>query len=214
MISQQNETVPFKEIVESLSDNVIFSRKFLEERKVFLWGVVTDESAREVVNRLLYLEAQQPGEPIRLLINSPGGSVTAGLIICDTIRMIASPVYTICMGMAASMGAIILSVGQKGQRSIFPSGEVMIHQPGIGGSMQGKSIDIEIQAKQLMKSKQLGARILAENCGHPIEKIIRDFDRDYWMDAQESIDYGIVDRLADGKLIGGIAETGLPSLLR
>ena len=133
MIDQQHEPPLLNEVIESLSDNVIFSRKFLESRKVFLWGVVTDESSREVVNRLLYLESQQPGEPIRLFINSPGGSVTAGMIICDTIRMITSPVYTICMGMAASMGAIILSVGQKGQRSIFPSGEIMIHQPGIGG---------------------------------------------------------------------------------
>ena len=203
MIDQQNEAAPLKEaIIESLSDHVIFSRQFLQERKVFLWGVVTDESSREVVNRLLYLEAQLPGEP-----NSPGGSVTAGLIICDTIRMMASPVYTICMGMAASMGAIILSVGQKGQRSIFPSGEVMIHQPGIGGNMQGKAIDIEIQARQIIKSKQLSARLLAENCGHPMEKILRDFDRDYWMDAQEAISYGIVDRLADGKRIGSIAKT-------
>jgi ATP-dependent Clp protease protease subunit len=213
MIDQQNELAPFKEAIESLSDNVIFSRQFLEERKVFLWGVVTDESSREVVNRLLYLEAQLPGEPIRLFIHSPGGSVTAGLIICDTIRMMASPIYTICMGMAASMGAIILSVGQKGQRSIFPSGEVMIHQPGIGGSMQGKAIDIEIQARQITKSKQLSARILAENCGHSEEKILRDFDRDYWMDAQEAIGYGIVDRLADGKLIGSIDKRERPSLL-
>jgi ATP-dependent Clp protease, protease subunit len=197
MIYLQNEPDRWKEAFESLSDEVIFSRKFLEQRKVFMWGPVTGESVREVVNRLLYLEAQRPGEPITFYLNSPGGSLTDGLIICDTIRMISSPVTTVCMGMCASMAAIILSVGLKGQRGIFPSGEVMIHQPSLGGTMQGKSIDIEIQAKQIIKAKHLGARILAENCGHSVEKIMKDFDRDYWMDASEAISYGIVDRVVE-----------------
>ena len=198
----QNETLPLKEALEILGDARLFSKKFLEQRRVFLWDVVTDESAREVVNRLLYLETEKPGELITLYINSPGGSVTAGLIICDTIRMIASPVSTVCLGLAGSMGAILLSVGAKGQRYIFPSGEVMIHQPSIGGTLQGKAIDIEIQARQISKAKQLGAKILAENCGHPIEKILKDFDRDYWMDAPEAIAYGIVDAVADGRCLG------------
>ena len=172
-----------------------FDKKFIEQRKIFLWGVVDDKSAKDITARLLYLEAIDPGKEITFYINSPGGVVTSGMVIYDTMQMISSPVSTVCMGMAASMGSILLSGGAKGRRFIFPSGQVMIHQPSGGG--QGVSADLEIMAIQIMKIKQLGARILADNCGQTFEKVMKDFDRDYWMDAKESVKYGIVDGLLD-----------------
>lgn len=177
--------------IEKIMGGMMFDKKFLEQRKVFLWGEVHDKSAREITNRLLYLEATDPGKEITFYINSPGGVITSGMVIYDTMQMISSPVSTVCMGMAASMGSILLSGGQKGKRFIFPHGEVMIHQPSGGG--QGTSADLEIMAVQIQKAKDLGAKILAENCGQSVEKIMEDFDRDYWMDADESKKYGIVD---------------------
>ncbi|MBM3938254.1 MAG: ATP-dependent Clp protease proteolytic subunit [Sphingomonadales bacterium] len=171
-----------------------YNKKFLEQRKIFFWGVVHDQSAKEIVNKLLYLDAVKPGEEIKLYINSPGGVVTAGMVIYDTMQMISSPVSTICMGMAASMGSILLSGGTKGKRFIYPHGEVMIHQPSIGGA-QGTSADLEILAEQIAKTKELGAKILAKNCGHTLEKVMKDFDRDYWMSAEEAVAYGIVDEV-------------------
>lgn len=173
-----------------------FNKKFLEQRKIFFWGVVHDNSAKELVNKLLYLEAEKPGEEIKLYINSPGGVVTSGMVVYDTMQMISSPVSTICMGMAASMGSILLSGGAKGRRFIFPHGEVMIHQPSIGGA-QGTSADLEILAAQIAKTKDLGAQILAKNCGQSLEKVMKDFDRDYWMNAEEALQYGIVDGILD-----------------
>lgn len=172
---------------------MMFDKKFLEQRKVFLWGEVHDKSAKEITNRLLYLEAIDPGKEITFYINSPGGVITSGMVIYDTMQMISSPVSTVCMGMAASMGSILLSGGAKGKRYIYPHGEVMIHQPSGGG--QGTSADLEIMAVQILKAKQLGAKILAENCGQSYEKVMKDFDRDYWMDAEESKKYGIVDQI-------------------
>lgn len=186
-----------KDMMKGLSDDRLFNKKFLEQRKVFLWGAVTDESAKYVVNRLLYLEYDDPGKEITFFINSPGGMVTSGMVIYDTMKMISSPVATVCMGLAASMGSILLSAGEKGKRFIYPSGRVMIHQPSIGGLIRGQATDIAIHAKEIVKTKEMGARILAENCGHSVEKILKDFDRDYWMDAKESLDYGIVDKIAD-----------------
>ncbi len=173
-----------------------YNKKFLEQRRIFFWGVVNDTSAKEIVNKLLYLEAEKPGEEIKLYINSPGGVVTSGMVIYDTMQMISSPVSTICMGMAASMGSILLSGGTKGKRYIFPHGEVMIHQPSIGGA-QGTSADLEIIAAQIAKTKELGAKILAKNCGKSLEQVLKDFDRDYWMDAKEAMGYGIVDGILD-----------------
>jgi ATP-dependent Clp protease, protease subunit len=170
-----------------------FEKKFIEQRKIFLWGVVDDKSARYIVNRLMYLEAKDPGKEITFYINSPGGIVTSGMVIHDTMKMISSPVSTICMGLAASMGSILLSAGAKGKRFIYPSGEVMIHQPSLGGMMRGTSADLEIQAVQIRKTKRLGAQILADNCGKSIDEILKDFERDYWMDANEAVAYGIVD---------------------
>ncbi len=174
-----------------------FDKKFLEQRKIFLWGPVDDDSAKDIVNRLLYLDTIEPGKEISFYINSPGGMVTSGMVIYDTMQMIGSPVATICMGMAASMGSILLSGGEKGKRKIFPNGEVMIHQPSIGGMFRGVSADLEIQAEQIQKTKELGARILADNCGQSFEKIMKDFDRDYWMDAKGAIKYGIVDEVLE-----------------
>lgn len=170
---------------------------FFEKRAVYLWGVVDDKSARNVVTKLILLDADKAGEEIKLYINSPGGVVTSGMVVYDTIKMLSSPVSTICMGLAASMGSILLSVGTKGRRLIYPHGEVMIHQPSLGGHMQGVSADLEIQAKQIKKTKELGARILAENCGQKYEKVLRDFERDYWMDAKEAVQYGIADVIAE-----------------
>lgn len=164
--------------------------KLLEDRKVFLWGMVNDDSAKHVIDRLLYLDMQNNKE-IQLFINSPGGYVTSGFAIYDTITSLKSPVSTVCTGLAASMGSILLSVGKKGRRFIQPHARVMIHQP--SGGAQGQASNIEIQAREILKTKEIGARILAENCGQTFEKIMKDFNRDYWMDAQESIEYGIVD---------------------
>lgn len=181
------------------SDLMMFSKKlekyFFDSRSVYLWGVVDDKSAKDVVSKLLLLDADKPGEEIKFFINSPGGVVTSGMVIYDTMRMIKSPVSTICMGLAASMGSILLSGGKKGSRFIYPSGEVMIHQPSLGGFIRGVSTDLEIQARQTKKVKEMGARILAENCGKTVEQILKDFDRDYWMDPQEAVEYGIVDKI-------------------
>ncbi len=173
----------------------IIDSKILNNRKVFLWGEVDDNSAKHVVERLLYLEMVDPGKEIQLLINSPGGYVTSGFAIYDAMKSISSPVSTICTGLAASMGSILLSAGAKGRRFILPNARVMIHQP--SGGAGGTAIDIEIQMEEILKTKQLGAEILAQNCGQPVEKIMKDFNRDYWMSATESIEYGIVDSNLD-----------------
>ncbi len=170
---------------------------FFERRAIYLWGPVDDKSARDVVSKLLLLDADIPGEEIKLYINSPGGVVTSGMVIYDTMKLISSPVTTICMGLAASMGSILLSAGTKGKRCIYPHGEVMIHQPSLGGYFQATSADIEIHASQIRKTKELGAKILAENCGKTIEQVMADFDREYWMDAKEAVTYGIVDIVLD-----------------
>ena len=168
---------------------------FFETRAIYLWGVVDDKSAKDVVTKLLLLEADNPGKEIKFFISSPGGSVTSGMVIYDTMKLIKSPVSTICMGLAASMGSILLSAGEKGKRFIFPHGEVMIHQPSLGGHIQGVSADMEIHAEQILRTKEMGARILAENTGQTIERIRKDFERDYWMDAEKSVEYGIVDKV-------------------
>ncbi|AXT50984.1 ATP-dependent Clp protease proteolytic subunit [Aquimarina sp. BL5] len=168
----------------------IIDKKFLEERSVFLWGQVDDKSAKHVIDRLMYLDTIN-NEEIKLYINSPGGYVTSGFAMYDTIKALKSPVSTICTGLAASMGSILLSVGEKGRRFIQPHAKVMIHQP--SGGARGQASNIEIQATEILKTKELSAQILADNCGQEIEKVLKDFNRDYWMDAQESIEYGIVD---------------------
>lgn len=183
------------------SDLGMFSKKleryFFDKRSVYLWGVVDDKSAKDVVSKLLLLDADKPGEEIKFYINSPGGVVTSGMVMYDTMQMIKSPVSTICMGLAASMGSILLSGGVKGKRYIYPHGEVMIHQPSLGGYIQGVSADLEIQARQTKRVKEIGAGILARNCGKTVEQIMKDFDRDFWMDAEGALAYGIADKIID-----------------
>lgn len=190
-----------KEREDKRDDLIMLNKKlekyFFEKRAVYLWGVVDDKSAREVTTKLLLLDADKPGEEIKFFINSPGGVVTSGMVIYDTMKMLKSPISTICMGLAASMGSILLSGGVKGRRFIYPHGEVMIHQPSLGGHIQGVSADLEIQAKQTRRVKEIGAKILADNCGKTVAQIMKDFDRDYWMDAKEAIDYGIVDGIQE-----------------
>lgn len=172
----------------------LIERNLLEQRKIFLWGMVNDESAKHVVDRLLYLNNLSHDE-ITLVINSPGGYVTSGFSIYDTIKQIESPVATVCSGLAASMGSILLSAGEKGKRYIQKHARVMIHQP--SGGAQGQASNIEIQAREIIKTKEIGARILADNCGQDFDKVMKDFDRDYWMNADESLAYGIADQIID-----------------
>ncbi len=198
-LNDDEEDEPKEEAPDKRDDLLMLNKRlekmFFEKRAVHLWGVVDDKSAREVTTKLLLLDADKPGEEIKFYINSPGGVVTSGMVIYDTMQMIKSPVSTICMGLAASMGSILLSGGEKGKRYIYPHGEVMIHQPSLGGYIRGVSTDLEIQARQTLRVKEIGARILAENCGKSLDEIMHDFDRDYWMNAEEAISYGIVDKV-------------------
>ena len=172
----------------------IFSR-LLNDRIIMLCEEVNDASASLVVAQLLYLEGQDPDKDISLYINSPGGSVTAGLAIYDTMQYIKCDVSTICIGMAASMGAFLLSAGTKGKRYALANSEIMIHQP-LGG-FQGQASDIAIHADNILKTKKKLNRILAENTGRPIEEIEKDTDRDNFMSAKEALAYGLVDKIFD-----------------
>ncbi len=168
---------------------------FFKKRAVYLWGPVEDRSAKDVVNRLLLLDADNSDAEINFFINSPGGVVTSGMVIYDVMQMIQSPVRTICMGLAASMGSILLAGGTKGKRAIFKHGEVMIHQPSLGGYVRGVSADLEIHAIQIKKTKEMSAKILSEATGQPYDRVLLDLERDYWMDAEGSLQYGIVDEI-------------------
>ena len=170
----------------------IFSR-LLNDRIVFLSDEVNDTTASLVVAQMLFLEAQDPDKDISFYINSPGGSVTAGMAIYDTMKFIKCDVSTICIGMAASMGAFLLSSGTKGKRFALPHSEVMIHQP-LGGA-RGQASDIQIQAEQILKTKAMLNKILAENTGKPLDVIEKDTDRDNYMTAQEALEYGLVDKV-------------------
>lgn len=172
-------------------------RKFLEQRKIFLWGAVTDETAKDLTEKLLYLEAVAPGKEINFYMNTPGGSITAGMAVYDTIKLITSPVNIIVTGMAASMGSILLSSAQKGRRYIYPHARVLIHQPLISGRMVGPASDINIQAKEMEKMRVELNHILAAASGQPIEKINKDSDRDFYLNAQEAIAYGLADKIVD-----------------
>ncbi|MCB9046758.1 MAG: ATP-dependent Clp protease proteolytic subunit [Chitinophagales bacterium] len=183
-------------LTETLTSSIsnTLHKTLLEQRKIFLWGVVEDNTSKEVIEQLAYLEAVTPGTPIHLYINSPGGVVTAGFAMHDMMQAISSPVYTYCIGFTASMGSVLLSAGEKGHRYIYPMAEVMIHQPSIG-SFRAHSIDIEINARQIIKTKEIIADILAGNCGKTQHQVMKDFDRDYWMNAKEAVDYGIIDKI-------------------
>ena len=170
----------------------IFSR-LLNDRIVMLCEEVNDTSASLVVAQLLYLEAQDPDKDIQFYINSPGGSVSAGLAIYDTMQYIKADVSTICIGMAASMGAFLLSSGTKGKRIALPNAEIMIHQP--AGGSQGQATDIQIQAAHILRIKEKLNRILSENTGKPLETIAADCERDYFMSAEEAQEYGLIDKV-------------------
>jgi len=171
--------------------------KFIEQRKIFLWGPVTDGSAKDITEKLLYLEAEAPGKDIFFYINTPGGSITAGMAVYDTMQLISSPITVIVTGMAASMGSILLSAAPKGRRWVFPHARVMIHQPLISGRFIGPAIDINIQAQEMEKLRAELNGILARASGQPLERINQDTDRDFYLNAEESIAYGLADRIVD-----------------
>lgn len=170
----------------------IYSR-LLKDRIIFLGSPVTDEVANLIIAQMLFLEADNPDKDIHLYINSPGGSVTAGLAVYDTMQYIRCPVSTICMGIAASMGALILASGESGKRYALPNSKTLIHQP-MGGA-QGQASDIEIQAQEILKTKENIIKILADHTGKDYEEIYRDSDRDFWMNAEESKEYGLIDNV-------------------
>ena len=169
------------------------SSRLLRERIVFLVGPVNDHSANLVVAQLLFLESENPDKDISLYINSPGGSVSAGMSIFDTMNFIKPAVSTLCIGLAASMGAFLLSAGEKGKRFSLPNSKIMIHQP-LGGA-QGQATDIEIHAREILKTREQLNKILAERTGQPLEKIQADTERDYFMSADEARNYGLVDQV-------------------
>ncbi len=170
----------------------IYSR-LLKERIIFLGEEVTDASASVIVAQMLFLESEDPEKDIHLYINSPGGSVTAGMAIYDTMNFIKCDVSTVCIGMAASMGAFLLSGGAKGKRMALPNAEVMIHQP--SGGAQGQATEIEISAKHILATKEKMARIMAENTGQDFEVVMADTERDNWKTAEEALEYGLIDRI-------------------
>lgn len=174
----------------------IYSR-LLKDRIIFLGEEVSDVSANIVVAQLLFLESEDPGKDIHLYINSPGGSVTAGMAIYDTMHYVKCDVSTICIGMAASMGAFLLAGGTKGKRLVLPNAEIMIHQP--SGGSQGQATEIEIAAKHILKTKDKLNRILAENTGKDLEVVAADTERDNWMSAKEALEYGLVDKIVTSR---------------
>jgi len=175
----------------------LIQRKFLEQRKVTLWGEVNDRTCREVTEKFLYLEAVDPGKDITLYLNSPGGSITAGMALFDTLKLISSPLTVVVTGMAASMGSILLCAAPKGRRLLYPHARVLIHQPLIMGRIVAPAVDINIQAQEMEKIREELNKILADSSGQPLEKIRRDSDRDFYLNAKEAIEYGLADRIVD-----------------
>ena len=174
----------------------IYSR-LLKERIIFLGEEVNDVTAGFVVSQLLFLESEDPDKDINLYINSPGGSVTAGMAIYDTMQYVKCDVSTMCMGMAASMGAFLLSGGTKGKRLALPNAEIMIHQP--SGGAQGQATEIEIAAEHILRTKKKLNTILSENTGQPYETIVKDTERDNWLTAQEALEYGLIDKVMENR---------------
>ena len=194
MMNEKNTFMPY--VVERTAAgerSYDLPSRLLEDRIIFLTGEVNDASANAVIAQLIYLEGKDPTKDISLYINSPGGSVSAGLAIYDTMNYIKCDVSTICMGMAASMGAFLLSSGAKGKRFALPNAEVMIHQP-LGGT-QGQASDIKIAAEHILRTKARVNRIMAENCGRPVSDLERDTDRDNWLTAEQAKEYGLIDKV-------------------
>lgn len=180
------DNAPFKHLLQ---------KKFLEERKLFFSGAVDTESTQEFIEKALYLEWMDNKKDITLYLNSPGGSTIDGLVIYDTLKLMKSPLTIIVTGLAASMGSIILCAAKKGRRLLLPHAQVLIHQPHISGKMQGVAVDINIFAKNMEKTRRILNGILASASGQAIEKVQKDSERDFYMDAQEAIDYGLADAI-------------------
>jgi len=192
----QPDEAEAKPPVEQGVDPMI-QKKLVAERKVFFWTDTNDEACRKAVEKLLYLETVDSGKEITFYLNSPGGSITSGMALFDTMRMIKSPIKVVVMGMAASMGSILLCAGKKGSRLLFPHARVLIHQPLISGSMMGSAVDINIQAAEMERLRDEINHILAESSGQPIAKIEHDTDRDFYMTAKEAIAYGLADGIIE-----------------
>ncbi len=188
-----NEDAGEKDLQKGIDQ--IMQKKFLEERKIFLWGEIDDKTCQDVTEKLLYLETTDPGKEITVYLNTPGGSVTAGMAVYDTMELIGSPVKVVVTGIAASMGAILLCAAQKGKRFLFPNSRLLIHQPLMHGRMMAAAIDIHIQAQEFEKTREQINRILADASGQPLEKIQQDTDRDFYMSAEEAIAYGLADSI-------------------
>ncbi len=170
-------------------------KALIKKRQIFLWGPVDDRSAQYVVERLLYLDFIDPGKDIYLFINSPGGIITSGMCIYDTMQMIQSDVATVCMGLAASMGALLLCGGTKGKRYAWKHSKIMIHQPLISGQIVAPAIDLKIHAVEIKKTREELNKIIAERTGRSLEQVEKDTDRDYYMNSEEALEYGIIDKI-------------------
>lgn len=189
-----NEVLNNDGLLEKLNPlKIEMEKAALDRRQIYLWGPVMDESAKDVVEKLLYLDAKDPGKDITLFINSPGGVITSGMAIYDAMQMIQSDVSTVCMGMAASMGALLLCGGKKGKRLGWPHSRIMIHQPLISGQIVAPAVDIKIHAEEIRKTRDELNRIISEASGRPLEQVEHDTDRDYYMTTKEAIDYGLID---------------------
>ena len=188
--------VPYRLPGSQFSQWIDIYTRLNQERIIFLGQEVTDSLANSIVAAMLYLDSEDPSKPIYLYINSPGGSVTAGMAIYDTMQYIKSDVVTICVGLAASMGAFLLAAGTKGKRLALPHARIMIHQP-LGGTGRRQATDIEIEAREILRVKRQLNEMLADRTGKPIEQIEKDTDRDYFMSAPEAADYGLIDRVIE-----------------
>jgi ATP-dependent Clp protease protease subunit len=176
---------------------MMMQKQFLDQRKIFLWGAVTDETAKDLTEKLLYLESVGPGQEITFYMNTPGGSITAGMAVFDTMKIITSPITIIVTGMAASMGSILLCGAAKGRRFIYPHARVLIHQPLISGRFIGPATDINIQAREMEKLRTELNEILSHASGQTMEKVTLDSDRDFYLNAKEAVAYGLVDQIVD-----------------
>ena len=189
--------MPKKEETKPEDISTVIQKKFLEERKIFLWGEVSDKSAKDITEKLLYLEWTDPGKDITFYINTPGGSITAGMAIFDTMKRITSPGAVVVTEMAASMGSILLSGPANGRRYLYPHSRVMIHQPLISGRMVAPAVDINIQAEEMEKLRHELNQILADASGKPLEQVENDTDRDFYLNANEALEYGLADEIVE-----------------
>ena len=190
------------ELIRNLEERSI-EHSLLKARRIFLWSSVDDDSAKGVVTRLLSLDSEDPQKEIVLYINSPGGSVHDGMAIYDAMQAITAPVSTVCTGLAASMGAVLLASGQKGRRFTWPHGRIMIHQPSVMGTITARATDLDIHAKEIIRMREELNRLLADRTGQDVAKIAADTDRDYFMSAEEAVEYGLVDEI--------VSSTSLPA---